>query len=153
MGMAGKRRDQAKDCATLAPTSKAPARPGPAVYATASMSSRSSPACSSTCRVRGRIRRIWSREASSGTTPPYSRCTPALLQHRPGKGQNTPYMVARGQLGHYPAVLPVHGDLTMQGVRQQSFFGACQSNAGFVARAFKANDYHGDSVQLLCTHA
>src|SRR5690554_2665162 len=48
----------------------APISPGPAVYATASRSFGSMAACARTCRTIGASFAIWSRDASSGTTPP-----------------------------------------------------------------------------------
>ncbi len=50
-------------------------RPGPAVTAMPSISSRPDPASDSACSTTGRTWRICSREASSGTTPPYRLCT------------------------------------------------------------------------------
>src|SRR6476469_1070106 len=40
----------------------------------ASTSDSATPACASVCSSSGIARRIWSRDASSGTTPPYSSC-------------------------------------------------------------------------------
>ena len=57
-----------------APTSSAPTRPGPAVYATPSRSAVDSPASARVWRTSGSSLRTWSRLASSGTTPPYSAC-------------------------------------------------------------------------------
>src|SRR3954453_7124062 len=55
-------------------TRRDPARPGPWVTATASTSSRVMPAWFSASRTTGTIARRCSREASSGTTPPYLPC-------------------------------------------------------------------------------
>src|SRR2546422_4676816 len=57
------------------PTSNDPTSPGPCVTAMASTSSSFMPACASASRTTGTICRKCSREASSGTTPPYFRCT------------------------------------------------------------------------------
>ena len=56
--------------ATPAPTSSAPAKPGPWVKAITSISASATPDSLSTARVSGITRRIWSRDANSGTTPP-----------------------------------------------------------------------------------
>ncbi|SUW51642.1 Uncharacterised protein [Burkholderia pseudomallei] len=74
MPMVGLSHANASAFAMLAPTSSAPARPGPCVNAIASMSSRRAPLAASTSSSSGSARRMWSRDASSGTTPPYSRC-------------------------------------------------------------------------------
>jgi len=60
--------------ATPAPTSKAPAKPGPRVNARQSICCSVQPACCNTLWVSGSTRRMWSRLASSGTTPPYDSC-------------------------------------------------------------------------------
>ena len=65
--------------AAPAPTNSAPANPGPRVKATTSTSSKLRPACSSTWRVKGTTRRMWSRLASSGTTPPKAWCISTWL--------------------------------------------------------------------------
>src|SRR5579864_2704696 len=57
------------------PTGKAPTSPGPCVTPMASTSCNRIPACASASRTTGTICRRCSREASSGTTPPYLRCT------------------------------------------------------------------------------
>src|SRR6476469_5957668 len=56
------------------PTSKAPASPGPCVTAIASIDPYVLPASASACRTTGTIARRCSRDASSGTTPPYGWC-------------------------------------------------------------------------------
>src|SRR5579863_2745843 len=61
--------------AYVSPTSSDPARPGPDVAATASRSFHPSPARSIASRTTGTIERRCSRDASSGTTPPYFPCT------------------------------------------------------------------------------
>ncbi|CFP65584.1 Uncharacterised protein [Bordetella pertussis] len=55
-------------------------------------------------------------------------------------------MVARGEFGHHATIFLVHGDLGMQGVRKQAALGADGGHAGFVARAFKAENDHGRRV-------
>ena len=70
MPIAGTPSPYASDAAMLAPTRSAPASPGPSVYATASRSASRTPARASTRSTSGSVRRMWSREASSGTTPP-----------------------------------------------------------------------------------
>src|SRR6266446_3523895 len=55
------------------PTSSEPTSPGPCVTPMASKSSRRILACSMASRTTGTMRRKCSREASSGTTPPYFR--------------------------------------------------------------------------------
>src|SRR5712664_1001484 len=57
------------------PTSSEPTSPGPCVTAMASKSSRRLFACCMASRTTGTICRKCSREASSGTTPPYLRWT------------------------------------------------------------------------------
>src|SRR4029077_12563966 len=52
-----------------------PTSPGPCVTPIASTSANFIPACSSASRTTGTICRRCSREANSGTTPPYFRCT------------------------------------------------------------------------------
>ena len=110
--MAGRRRDQASACATLAPTSSAPARPA------------------------GRI----------GHRADVGHADAGFLQHLAGQRRHAPDVVARGQLRHHAPVFLVHGDLGVQGVRQQSAFGADGRDAGFIARAFKAENNHGGRV-------
>src|SRR6266567_2676163 len=60
--------------ATPTPTSRQPARPGPRVTAMRPTSSGPAPACSNARSRRWGRRSRWSRAASSGTTPPNSRC-------------------------------------------------------------------------------
>src|SRR5579884_952537 len=62
------------DFAYVSPTSKEPTRPGPAVAAIAARSAIRVPDCCKASRVTGTIARRCSREASSGTTPPYLPC-------------------------------------------------------------------------------
>src|SRR3954454_5397467 len=64
--------------AAATPTSSAPARPGPAVTAIASMSARATPASSSARRMVGTIASRWARLATSGTTPPNRACCSTL---------------------------------------------------------------------------
>ena len=59
----------------VTPTSSAPIRPGAAATAMAPRSPRPTPASPSAASTTGSIRLRWSRAASSGTTPPYTRCT------------------------------------------------------------------------------
>src|SRR4051794_20522217 len=68
--MNGSRRAAAIPLAALIPTSSAPIRPGPAVAATASMSSRVTPASWSAASTTGSTSSRWWRAATSGTTPP-----------------------------------------------------------------------------------
>src|SRR5437762_9397466 len=56
------------------PTSREPTSPGPSVTATAERSSQLDPACSIASRTVGTMARRCSRDASSGTTPPYLPC-------------------------------------------------------------------------------
>jgi hypothetical protein len=49
-------------------------------------------------------------------------------------------VVARGQLGDDAAIFLVHGDLRMQGMRQQAALGVIQSEAGFVTGGFDAEN-------------
>jgi hypothetical protein len=49
-------------------------------------------------------------------------------------------VVARGQLGDDAAIFLVHGDLRMQGMRQQAALGVIQSKAGFVTGGFDAEN-------------
>ena len=57
-----------------APTSSAPTKPGPAVYAIPPISDCSMPALMITSSISGNVLRMWSRDASSGITPPYFAC-------------------------------------------------------------------------------
>src|SRR5256712_864020 len=61
----------ASDFATWTPTSRAPTRPGPRVTAIPSRLRSSHPAFLSASSRTGSTRCRWSREASSGTTPPH----------------------------------------------------------------------------------
>ncbi len=65
--------------AAATPTSSAPARPGPAVTATASRSDSCTPAVSSARVTVGTIASRWARLATSGTTPPKRACSSTLL--------------------------------------------------------------------------
>ena len=56
--------------------------------------------------------------------------------------QRTANMVAAGEFRHNAAVGSVHVDLRVDGVCQQSFFAVDQRNAGFIARAFNAENFH-----------
>ena len=69
-----------------------------------------------------------------------------FLEHLAGQRRHAPDMVARGQLRHHAPVFLVHGDLGVQGVRQQSAFSADGRDAGFIAGAFKAENNHGGRV-------
>src|SRR5690349_2272947 len=64
--------------AAATPTSRAPARPGPAVTAIASMSARVTSASVSARRMVGTIASRWARLATSGTTPPNRACSSTL---------------------------------------------------------------------------
>src|SRR3954453_9997962 len=68
--MNGSRRAAAIPLAALIPTSSAPIRPGPTVAATASMSSRATPASPSAASTTRSTSSRWWRAATSGTTPP-----------------------------------------------------------------------------------
>jgi hypothetical protein len=68
----------------------APASPGPSVQATRSTSASVRPACATTCRTSGTTRRMWSREASSGTTPPYAWCMSIWLCRASARRRGTP---------------------------------------------------------------
>ena len=59
------------DLAYVRPTSSEPTRPGPTVAAMAARSSRRVPDSASALRTTGTMARRCSRDASSGTTPPY----------------------------------------------------------------------------------
>src|SRR3954451_18263032 len=60
--------------AYVTPTRRDPTSPGPCVTATASSDSSVECACCKASRTTGTIARRCSREASSGTTPPYLPC-------------------------------------------------------------------------------
>jgi len=66
------------DNAAATPTSRAPASPGPAVTATASISSGPTPAVASARSKVGIIASRWARLATSGTTPPNRACSSTL---------------------------------------------------------------------------
>ena len=61
-----------------------------------------------------------------------------LFQQRDGAAD----MVARRQFGHYAAILLVHGDLRIEGVRQQAALRVIQGQAGFVTGGFDAKNNH-----------
>ena len=65
-----------------------------------------------------------------------------FLHHFPRQRQYAPDMVAAGQFGHDAAIGLVHGDLAMQGMRQQARHAVCagidQRHAGFVATRFNS---------------
>src|SRR5512141_646854 len=62
------------------PTTSAPTSPGPIVTATASMSAKRHPACSSASSRSGFSASTWARLASSGTTPPKRACRSTWLE-------------------------------------------------------------------------
>src|SRR3954452_8608164 len=70
--------DNARPLAAATPTSKAPARPGPLVTATASTSAGLIPAVSQARRIVGTIASRCARLATSGTTPPNRACSSTL---------------------------------------------------------------------------
>ncbi len=78
-GTRGLPRDHERAFAKDSPTSRAPARPGPWVTATASRSARVAPASRSARSTTGTIASAWARHASSGTMPPYCSCSSAWL--------------------------------------------------------------------------
>ena len=65
--------------AKLAPTRSGPMRPGPVVYAIASISLSSIPASFTAASAMGAIFCRWARAAISGTTPPYRACSSIWL--------------------------------------------------------------------------
>src|SRR5438874_6568734 len=65
-------RASASPFANSIPTRSDPTRPGPSVTATASIWSTVSPAVSRACWTTRGSSVMWARDASSGTTPPYS---------------------------------------------------------------------------------
>src|SRR6185436_6722764 len=71
----GLRRRNASALPDVSPTSRDPARPGPAVAATPSRRRRGTFAFLSAASTTSVINRMWLRDASSGTTPPYGRWT------------------------------------------------------------------------------
>ena len=58
-------------------------------------------------------------------------------------GSDAPDVVAGGELRNDPAVLGVHGDLGVQGVREQPATRVVEGDAGLVAGGFDAEDEHG----------
>src|SRR5215472_8864259 len=72
--MSGRLRAKHKALAYVRPTRREPASPGPEVTATASSDESSTFACCSASRTTATTARRCSREASSGTTPPYLPC-------------------------------------------------------------------------------
>ena len=69
----------AKAQAVAAPTNNAPASPGPLVKAITSIDDKSLCEEAMTRSSRGKTRRIWSRLANSGTTPPKASCMAAWV--------------------------------------------------------------------------
>src|SRR6185295_2428240 len=72
--MRGMPRAKEIDFANVRPTSKDPTSPGPTVAAIADRPAYEVPDCSRASRTTGTMARRCSREASSGTTPPYRAC-------------------------------------------------------------------------------
>ncbi len=66
-----------------------------------------------------------------------------LLEQRQGPAD----MVARCKLGHYAAVLAMHGDLRMERMREQSALRVVERETGFIAGAFETEDEHGGEVR------
>src|SRR5438552_14805060 len=71
----GRRRRCEMPLATVRPTRSEPTSPGPRVTAMPPTCPRSAPARARAASITGRRLRMWWREASSGTTPPYGPCT------------------------------------------------------------------------------
>ena len=76
---AGRRARRQSAFAAATPTSRAPARPGPAVTAIASRSASRTPASRQARSIVGTIASRWARLATSGTTPPNRACSSTLL--------------------------------------------------------------------------
>jgi hypothetical protein len=64
------------------------------------------------------------------------------LQYFFEQRQGTPDMVARREFRYHAAILPVHRNLRMQGVRQQAALRVVERESGFVAGAFDAENEH-----------
>lgn len=52
-------------------------------------------------------------------------------------------VIARREFRHHAAVLAMHGDLRVKGVRKQPALGVVEREAGFVAGTFDAENEHG----------
>ena len=73
----------------------------------------------------------------------------SLAHYLADQRQHAPDVVTRSQFGHHAAILLVHRNLCMQGVREQAALTVIQRDAGFVAGGFYAQDQHGAGVNAL----
>jgi len=82
------------------------------------------------------------RTLRKGDAIEVSQCAPTLGKHLTGQWQQTPDVVARRQFRHHAAIFVVHGDLRIQGVRQQALRAVIQRDTGFIAGRFNAKYQH-----------
>src|SRR5438270_9197355 len=93
------------------PTNNEPTRPGPSVTATAAKSDKTNPLWLRASRTTGTTARRCSREASSGTTPPYlpcvSSCDATTDERTPSPSSTTAAAVSSHELSIASIFTPV----------------------------------------------